>query len=75
MSRILIIEDDEAVRLAIRDVLETEGHEILLAACGATGRLTPVHFYSEAGTYIVTLVVVDEQGALSRAHETIEILE
>jgi len=37
MSRILIIEDDEAVRLAIRDVLETEGHEVLLAACGATG--------------------------------------
>jgi len=45
------------------------------SACGATGRLTPVHFYSKAGTYIVTLVVVDEQGALSRTEKTIEILE
>ena len=44
-------------------------------ACGETGRLTPVHFYSEPGTYIVTLVVVDEQGALSRARTTIEIVE
>ncbi|MBU0596028.1 PKD domain-containing protein, partial [Candidatus Bipolaricaulota bacterium] len=45
------------------------------SACGEVGRLTPVHFYSEPGTYIVTLVVVDEQGALSRSRETIEILE
>jgi two-component system, OmpR family, response regulator VicR len=37
MSRILIIEDNEAIRYAIRDVLETEGHEVLLAECGATG--------------------------------------
>lgn len=44
-------------------------------ACGETSRLMPVHFYSESGTYIVTLVVVDEQGALSRARETIEIVE
>ena len=45
------------------------------SACGNGDRMAPVHFYSEPGTYIVTLVVVDEQGALSFAEQSIKIFE
>ena len=45
------------------------------SACGDTGRATPTHFYSAPGTYIVTLVVVDDQGGLSTAEQTITVRE
>jgi PKD repeat protein len=43
--------------------------------CSDTERLTPEHCYSKAGTYIVTLVVIDEHGAMSRTQKTILIGE
>lgn len=37
MSRILVIDDDVAVRGAIKTVLEMEGHEVVLAGNGRAG--------------------------------------
>ena len=37
MSRILVIDDDPAVRVAIQLVLEREGHEVVLAGNGRAG--------------------------------------
>ncbi len=45
------------------------------SGCDGAVSLKPVHCYSAPGTYIVTLVVIDEQGALSRVHKTIRISE
>lgn len=46
-----------------------------LAGCSDTERVTPEHCYSEPGTYIVTLVVIDEHGAMSSIQKTIFINE
>jgi len=43
------------------------------AGCSDTDRWTPEHCYSAPGTYIVTLVVIDENGAISRIQKTILI--
>jgi len=45
------------------------------SGCGTGNRLAPTHCYSEGGTYIVTLVVIDEQGALAQTTRTIYIAE
>ena len=37
MSRILVVDDDTAVRAAIKLVLEQEGHEVVLASNGRAG--------------------------------------
>lgn len=37
MARILVIDDDEAIRLALRKMLEVDGHEVVEATDGAHG--------------------------------------
>lgn len=37
MARILVIEDDVAVRLTIKTILKRRGHNVVLAECGRRG--------------------------------------
>lgn len=37
MAKILVIDDQKAIRNSIKDILEYEGHEVVLAENGAAG--------------------------------------
>ena len=37
MARILVVDDDVAVRLTVRSILERAGHSVVLAECGHDG--------------------------------------
>jgi CheY-like chemotaxis protein len=60
MARILVIDDDQDVRLLAQDVLESAGHEVLLAADGARGielqRRTP------AALVITDILMPEKEG-------------
>lgn len=45
------------------------------SSCGEGDVHAPTHTYKAAGTYTVTLVVIDEEGKLSRATQTITVAE
>ncbi len=43
-ARILVVDDEPSIRALVRDVLEEEGHEVLLAADGYAGlRMAELH--------------------------------
>ncbi len=47
----------------------------IAGGCGERSRWSPDHCYSSPGQYIVTLIVIDDQGALARTEKIILILE
>ena len=44
-------------------------------ACGTAGALRPIHCYAAPGSYIVTLIILDEEGAIGRSQREILLLE
>jgi PKD repeat protein len=44
-------------------------------ACGAESYLRPIHCYAAPGSYMVTLIILDEEGAIGRIQREILLLE
>jgi len=44
-----------------------------LSSCGDGDRATPIHHYAGPGIYAVTLVVIDDDGAIGRSRQTLTI--
>ena len=66
MARILIIDDDEAVRNLLRDALEFVGYEVVEAANGRDG----LHLYRLAPTpLVITDVMMPGLNGFSVMHE------
>jgi DNA-binding NtrC family response regulator len=62
MATILIIEDDVAARELLRDILETEGHQVTEAANGEDG----VRRYRPGATdLVVTDILMPKKGGLN----------
>jgi DNA-binding response OmpR family regulator len=56
--KILVIDDDEAVRRTVGRILRTEGHEVLTAEDGKRGMIA---FRSERPQIVVTDILMPEQ--------------
>ena len=66
MPRILIIDDEEQVRLYLRRILEPEGHEVVEAGNGKVG----LHLYrEEPADLIITDVFMPEKEGLETIRE------
>src|SRR5947208_2928258 len=58
MARIIVIDDEESVRLAVTRLLRAEGHEVLEAEDGAVG----LRLYEEKpAALVITDIVMPEQ--------------
>jgi CheY-like chemotaxis protein len=68
MAQILIIDDDEAMRYLLREMLEPEGYTVYEAANGAEGMRL---FRQERPEFVITDVFMPEQDGL----ETIRMLK
>ena len=66
MARVLVVEDDEQVRIVLREILEPEGHEVLEAPNGEVGttlyRRDPVDL-------VTTNIVMPEKDGLELIRE------
>jgi CheY-like chemotaxis protein len=66
MARILIIDDDEEIRLVLRDVLEDAGYEVVEAEDGQEG----LQYYRTApADLIITDIVMPRKGGLETIRE------
>ncbi len=61
MARILIIDDDHAVRLTVQVILERDGHEVICAADGEQGLRA---FQSAAPQLIITDIIMPNKEGL-----------
>lgn len=77
MARILVIDDDSQVRMAIKAVLERAGHEIVMAPDGKVGMR---EYAARVFDLVITDILMPEQEgietilALRKACPTVEIL-
>lgn len=60
MAKILVVDDEEQIRVMVRDILETDGHEVLLAASGVEGY--ELAKSSECDLIITDLVMPEKTG-------------
>lgn len=58
MAHILVIDDEESVRLVIRQILTREAHTVVEAENGRTGIQA---FYDEAPDLVITDIIMPEQ--------------
>ncbi len=66
MARILVIDDDEQIRKTIHQVLELEGHEVVVASNGKEG----IKLFKESGAnLIITDIVMPEKEGLETITE------
>lgn len=61
MASILIIDDDEALRHLLRDILQTEGHEIREAANGREGLAL---YRAQPADLVITDILMPEQDGM-----------
>jgi CheY-like chemotaxis protein len=66
MARILVIDDDHAVRLTIQVILERDGHEVICAADGERGLRA---FQSAAPQLIITDIIMPNKEGLETIME------
>jgi CheY-like chemotaxis protein len=77
MAHILVIEDDESVRLVIRQILAHAGHTVVEAVNGRTGIDV---FYEQAPDLVITDIIMPEQEGIEvileikRASDSTKIL-
>ena len=55
MARVLVIEDEPSVAIALRDSLESEGHQVILATDGSEG----LRLASQTGNHAPELILLD----------------
>ena len=60
MARILVIDDDQDVRLLAREALESAGHEVIVAADGAQG--LELQRKSRAAVVITDILMPEKEG-------------
>lgn len=77
MARILIIDDEEQIRNLLREILEAEGHEIIVADNGKTG--TKLYRENPAEIIITDLIMPEQEGLetiieLKREYPTVKII-
>jgi len=63
MARILIIDDDHAVRLTVQVILERDGHEVICASDGEQGLRA---FQSATPQLIITDIIMPDRDRLDR---------
>jgi DNA-binding response OmpR family regulator len=66
VARILVVDDDAGIRALLRDVLEEEGHEVLLAADGYAGLRMAERHAPDCIVLDVMMSGLDGHGVLRR---------
>lgn len=66
MARILVIDDDEQIRLMLRKMLERDGHEVTVAPDGAVGVRT---FRRQPTDLVITNILMPEKEGLATIRE------
>jgi CheY-like chemotaxis protein len=72
MAKILVIEDEAAIRANLRRLLTAEGYEVVCAADGAAGVRTAAHEQPDVVLCDVLMPVMDGYGVLAALRQSPE---